>query len=114
MRAIELNSQTDKEGNLKIDFQLEKSNRKVRILILFEDESNAEDEELLWMQSISSNPAFAFLASEEENIYSLNDREPLPSQNNIHPKSVIKRKLGSLNPDLASKVKSKRKQVFEC
>jgi len=46
--------------------------------LFFDDESNSEDEELLWMQSISSNPAFAFLASEEKNIYSLNDGEPLP------------------------------------
>ena len=76
MKAIEINSRTDKFGHLKIDYKLNKSDRKVRVLILFEDEKS-EYEEKLWMNSISKNPAFDFLNDPEEDIYSLNDGEPL-------------------------------------
>ena len=76
MKAIEINSRTDKFGHLKIDYKLNKSDRKVRVLILFEDEKS-EYEEKLWMNSISKNPAFDFLNNPEEDIYSLNDGEPL-------------------------------------
>ena len=76
MKAIEINSRTDKFGHLKIDYKLNKSDRKVRVLILFEDEKS-EYEEKLWMNSISKNPAFDFLNDPKEDIYSLNDGEPL-------------------------------------
>ena len=53
MRAIEINSKTDKFGHLKIDYPLDKSERKVRVLILVEDDSSEIEEEKLWMNSIS-------------------------------------------------------------
>lgn len=53
MRAIEINSKTDKTGHLKIDFKIDKSNGHVRVLILLDDENNNEqEEEKLWMESI--------------------------------------------------------------
>lgn len=77
MKAIEINSKTDRKGHLKIDYQLDKSNSDVRVLILLEDDDKNElDEEKLWMKSISKNPAFEFLHDESEDIYSLNDGEP--------------------------------------
>ena len=75
MRAIEINYKTDKNGHLKIDYQLNKSNSNVRVLILVEDNSDL-DEEKLWMDSISKNPAFEFLNDKSEDIYSLKDGEP--------------------------------------
>jgi hypothetical protein len=76
MKAIEINSKTDKNGHLKIEYKLDKSEKKVRILILLEEEQTEPDDEKLWMNSISSNPAFDFLKNSEEDIYSLNDGEP--------------------------------------
>lgn len=77
MRAIEINSQTDKFGHLKIDYQLNKSERKVRVLILVEDDSYEIEEEKLWMNSISTNPSFDFLSEPAEDVYSPKDGEPL-------------------------------------
>ena len=75
MRAIEINSKTDKKGHLKIDYQLDKSNSNVRVLILLDDNSDTDDEKL-WIDSISTNPAFNFLKDKSEDIYSINDGEP--------------------------------------
>jgi hypothetical protein len=77
MKAIEIKSKTDKKGNLKINYQLNKSNRNVRILILLEDDPyHADDEEKLWMDAVSDNPAFDYLFEESEDVYSVNDGEP--------------------------------------
>ena len=75
MRAIEINSKTDDKGYLKIDYQLDRSDSHVRVLILLEEDT-AEDEEKLWMASISKNPAFEFLHDSSEDVYSINDGEP--------------------------------------
>lgn len=77
MRAIEINSKTDKKGNLKIDYQLEKSEKKVRVIILLDDNDDSEkNDEKLWTDSISNNPAFEYLFNESEDVYSINDGEP--------------------------------------
>jgi hypothetical protein len=76
MRAIEINSRTDKRGHLKIDYKLDKSDRNVRILILLDDDTSYLDDEKFWVNSISANPAFDFLKDPTEDIYSLNDGEP--------------------------------------
>jgi len=44
MKAIEINSKTDKFGNLKIDY-LNKKDSKVRILILMDDDYLNPDDE---------------------------------------------------------------------
>ncbi len=75
MKAIEINSKTDKSGHLRINYQLDKSNRNVRVLILLDDDYKI-DEEKLWMDSISKSPSFDFLKDISEDIYSLNDGEP--------------------------------------
>jgi hypothetical protein len=77
MKAIEISSKTDKSGRLKIDYKLDKAERKVRVIILFDDDNAEEDEERLWMYSVSNNPAFEFLQDPEEDVYSINDGEPL-------------------------------------
>ena len=75
MRAIQISSRTDKKGKLKIDYQLNKSESDVRILILLDDNNNEMDEEKLWLDSMSKNSTFDFLNDEAEDIYSLNDGE---------------------------------------
>jgi len=77
MKAIEISSKTDKRGHLKIDYKLDKSEKYVRVLILFDDDNSEQEDETLWMNSISKNPAFDFLNDSSENIYSLKDGEPL-------------------------------------
>ncbi len=76
MKAIEINSKTDKCGHLKIDYPLDKKDSNVRVLILLDDNSFEQDDEKLWMQSISKNPAFYFLNDPSEDIYSIKDGEP--------------------------------------
>lgn len=76
MKAIEINSKTDKTGRLKIDYKLDKSESNVRVLILINDDITEHDEENLWLDSISTNPAFDFLSDPSEDIYSLKDGEP--------------------------------------
>jgi len=76
MKAIEINSKTDKAGFLKINYKLNKSNSKVRVLILLEDDSSEKDEESIWIKAISNNPAFDFLKDTREDIYTLKDGEP--------------------------------------
>jgi hypothetical protein len=76
MRAIEIISKTDKTGHLKLDYKLNKSEKNVRVLILLDDDNYEQEEEKLWMDSISKNPAFDFLNDPAEDIYSLKDGEP--------------------------------------
>jgi hypothetical protein len=76
MKAIEINSKTDKTGRLKIDYKLNKSDSNVRILILLDEDSTEQEEEKLWLNSISKNPAFNFLNDSVEDIYSSKDGEP--------------------------------------
>jgi hypothetical protein len=76
MKATEINSRTDKTGHLKIDYKLDKSERNVRVIILINDDISDQDEENLWLNSISTNPSFDFLSDSSEDIYSLKDGEP--------------------------------------
>jgi hypothetical protein len=76
VKAIEINSKTDKTGHLRINYKLDRPGRNVRILILLDDEKNEGEDEKLWLKSISDNPAFNFLNDPAEDIYSLKDGEP--------------------------------------
>jgi hypothetical protein len=75
MKAIEINLKTDKTGHLKINYKLNKSDSKVRVLILFDDDSSEQEDETTWINSISKNPAFDFLSDSNEDVYSLKDGE---------------------------------------
>lgn len=76
MRAIEINTKTDKYGHLKINYPLNQRESNVRIIILVDEKKDDAEEEELWLKSISANPAFDFLQDPNENIYSLADGEP--------------------------------------
>lgn len=75
MKAIEIKTQTDDQGDLNFNYKVGKAESKVRVLILLDDETET-DEEILWKKSISSNPAFNFLNDANEDIYSLKDGLP--------------------------------------
>ncbi len=75
MKAIEINSKTDKSGLLKINYKLNKADSNVRVLILLDDDAE-NDEEAIWLNSISNNPTFDFLQDSAEDIYSIKDGEP--------------------------------------
>lgn len=77
MSVIEIKSKTDSKGLLRFNYNLKKSNRRVKILIMVDDNEKSADEEALWMQSIASNPAFDFLNDPAEDIYSITDGEPI-------------------------------------
>jgi len=77
MKAIEINSKTDKYGNLKIDYPLNKKDSQVRVIILLDDEYVNPEDEKLWLKAISNNSAFDFLNDPAEDIYSLKNGEPL-------------------------------------
>ena len=77
MKTIEIKSKTDIHGHLKIDYQLDKPEKNVRVLILMSEENDEAEDEKLWLESVSGNPAFDFLAEESENIYYVGDGEPL-------------------------------------
>jgi hypothetical protein len=76
MKAIEINTKTDKYGHLKINYPVNKPESNVRVIILIDEKTDEFDEEKLWMNTISTNPAFDFLKDPTENIYSLTDGEP--------------------------------------
>jgi hypothetical protein len=76
MKAIEINSKTDKNGDLKINYHLHVSDCKVRVLLLIEEETDQEEEKV-WINAISKNPAYSFLNDPAEDIYSINDGKPL-------------------------------------
>jgi hypothetical protein len=76
MKAIEITTKTDNTGHLKINYPMNKRDSNVRIIILVDEKNDEVDEEMLWLNSISSNPAFDFLKDSNENIYSLTDGEP--------------------------------------
>lgn len=76
MKAIETTGKIDKNGLLRLDKPLRLREKNVKIIILMPEENEIEDEKL-WLNSISNNPAFAFLNDKEEDIYSLADGKPL-------------------------------------
>ena len=77
MKAIEINSKTDEHGHLKIDYKADQKDQRVRVLLLFDEDNGKEDDDVLWLQAISNNPAFDFLNNPEEDIYTLKDGVPL-------------------------------------
>ncbi|MDD3045894.1 MAG: hypothetical protein PHF33_10600 [Candidatus Delongbacteria bacterium] len=76
MKAIEISSKTDRNGHLKIDYPLELSESRVRVIILLEEKDRDFDDEKIWMKAVSNNPDFDFLKDKEEDIYSIDDGVP--------------------------------------
>ncbi len=74
MRTIEATA-TFEKGLLTLDQAVNLKNKeKVKLIILVSDEEN---EEKLWLDSVSKNPAFDFLKEPGEDIYTAEDGKPL-------------------------------------
>jgi len=77
MKAIEINADTHRTGHLRIDIPLYKVKRKVRLMILLDDEDKSSDNEENWLYSITQNPSFNFLNEQDKDVYSLKDGIPV-------------------------------------
>jgi len=77
MRAIEIDSRTDRKGMLNLSYRLNRADSRVRVILLVDEPDEKEEEEQLWLKAASGNPAFDFLHHKDEDIYTLKDGEPL-------------------------------------
>jgi hypothetical protein len=75
MKAIEFNLKTDSLGNLKLDLSLNQIDKRVRVLVLFQDEDDIDNEQK-WLYAISENPSFDFLNEPGEDVYTMNNGLP--------------------------------------
>ncbi len=75
-RAIEVTGTLDPQGRITLDHPvggIEKG--RVRVIILLPGGEEQEPSESEWLRAAARNPAFAFLA-EEEDLYSPEDGQP--------------------------------------
>lgn len=71
MKAVEIISNTDKEGNIKIEYKLSEEKKNVRVIILYEEENAAVDDNDLTEDYVTGNPVFEFLSDPSEDIYTI-------------------------------------------
>ncbi len=76
MRAIETTGILNTQGQIQLDHPLpqDKASR-VRLILLIPEEDTLNEE--TWLSAISTNPSFAFLNDPEEDIYTLEDGQPV-------------------------------------
>ncbi len=75
LTAIETTATIGANRQLTLDEDLpENISAKVRVIVLFSEEDFNESE---WLKAASKNEAFDFLNDEAEDIYTLEDGEPL-------------------------------------
>ena len=71
---VELSGTVDEQGRLHVEQPLPLHGpRQVRVWVLIEEEPLSEE---AWLHAVAHNPAFADLASPEEDIYTLEDGKP--------------------------------------
>lgn len=76
MKAIETTGRIEKPGFVKLDSPVDlKNKQKVRVIILYNEDEDITEK--IWLASISTNPAFAFLNDKEEDIYTIHDGKPI-------------------------------------
>lgn len=79
LRAIETTATIDDERHLLLDVPLpENANGRVRVIILFADDSEISETE--WLRAASTSPSYAFLRDAKEDIYTLNDGKPFNAE----------------------------------
>jgi hypothetical protein len=76
MRAIEATGILNTQGQIQLDRPLPqgKSSR-VRVILLMSEEEDLSEK--TWLDAVSTNPSFAFLNDPEEDIYTLEDGQPV-------------------------------------
>ncbi|RDC64302.1 hypothetical protein [Adhaeribacter pallidiroseus] len=72
MQKIEVTGRIDNMGILRLDDPLKVKEKKVKVIIFLPE----EEEDTLWLKSITHNAAFDFLHNESEDIYRLTDGQP--------------------------------------
>jgi len=79
MRAIEMSGRVDAQHRLHLDRPVPiDTPSPVRVIILMSE--NAEIDETAWLRAAAGNPAFAFLADPEEDMYAPDDGDPFHDQ----------------------------------
>ena len=77
MKAEEIYAMVDDNGILHVDQPLSFKNKKVKLIILAQEDDITDEE---WMKFLSTNPAFDFLKNEAEDIYTIHDGKPYNSE----------------------------------
>jgi hypothetical protein len=78
MRAIETTGILNTQGQIQLDHPIpQEKERSVRVILLMPEE---ELNEQTWLNAVSNNPSFAFLNDPEEDIYSLEDGQPVTNE----------------------------------
>jgi len=78
-KAFETTATIDAQRQLILDEPLPVAGpKKVRVIILLQEEPNIDEKE--WLRSASVNPVFDFLKGKEEDIYTLADGKPFHDQ----------------------------------
>ena len=73
MQVFETTAQIDDVGQLHLDHPLLVRNRRVRVVVLLDEQSDTAE----WLRAININPSFAFLHDSEEDIYTVEDGTPV-------------------------------------
>lgn len=79
LTAIETTATIGKNRQLTLDEDLpENTSKKVRVIVLIDDEADISEKE--WMKAASESEVFDFLNDEAEDIYTLEDGKPLENE----------------------------------
>lgn len=78
MKTIETTGILNTQGQIQLDHPIPQEKAKsVRVILLIpEDELN----EQTWLDAVSHNPSFAFLNDPEEDIYTIEDGQPVADE----------------------------------
>jgi hypothetical protein len=81
MRAIETTGVIDEQRQLRLDAPLPVAGpSRVRVIVLFPQETYDEFNESEWLHAAATNPVFDFLKERAEDIYTLSDGRPFDDQ----------------------------------
>jgi hypothetical protein len=81
VRAIETTGMIDEQRQLRLDAPLPVAGpSRVRVIVLFPQETYDEFSESEWLHAAATNPVFDFLKERAENIYTLADGRPFDDQ----------------------------------
>ena len=76
MRAIEDTGTLNTQGHIQLDHPLPQGKAsRVRVILLIPEEDELNEQ--TWLGAISTNPSFAYLHDPEEDIYTLEDGQPV-------------------------------------
>lgn len=77
--AIEVSGTINENHQIQLDEPLPiEASKRVRVIVLYSTDDNFSEKE--WMQAAAANSAFAFLNDPAEDIYTLEDGQPLSDE----------------------------------